>query len=129
MIQKVNSSKEIEMIILDAIHIAGIDVEVLKKMISDSLLENKFIIADIDNGQMKAFMFATVESLDGQEVCFIQACHSVKNGSVQVMLDKCIEWSKKLGLEKIIFMTKRNPRAWERKYKFNEIYHVMAREI
>lgn len=129
MIKSVNDSKTIEMIIVNAVKIAGIDVEVLRKMILDSLQERKFIIADINDGQMKAFMFATVENLDGQDVCFIQACHSVKDGSVQVMLDKCIGWSKNLGLEKIVFMTKRNPRAWERKYKFNEIYHVMARKI
>lgn len=129
MISNISDSKSIEMLLVNAVKIAGIDVDVLRDMISDSEREKKFIIADVNDGQMKAFMFATIETLDGDKVCFIQACHSVKNGSVQVMLDKCIEWAKKLGLSRVLFMTKRNPKAWERKYKFNEIYHVMAREI
>lgn len=129
MIQNVNTFKDIEMIVNNAIQIDGLDVDVLKQMIIDSSLERKFVMADINDGQMKAFMFATVENLDGQDVCFIQACHSVKDGSVQVMLDKCIAWANEQGLKRIVFLTKRNPEAWERKYKFNEIYHVMAREI
>lgn len=129
MIRRISNSKDIEMVVVDAINIHGIDINALKNMISDSLLEKRFIIADINNGQMMAFMFATVETLDGKDVCFIQACHSAKDGSCQIMLDKCIKWAKGLGLDSMVFMTNRNPKAWERKYKFSKIYSVMQRDI
>lgn len=120
----------IEKVISTADNIEGLDRSALKVMMIRNLCTTKkFIMVDIDNDKVTSFMFATIESLDGQDVCFIQACASSKEGMVQVILDNLIKWSKNAGLKKVVFMTKRNPLAWERKYKFNKSYSVMERSI
>lgn len=96
----------------------------------ESLYEShRFMMADMDRTVCKGFMYATVEQFDGENSAFIQACYSEEDGNVQNMLDKLIVWAKKLNLRKLVFMTKRNPDAWHRKYKFNPIYTVMQREL
>ena len=110
--------------------IEGVSRETLFGMVVDSIgKENKFIMIDVENEEVLGFMFATIEWFDGRNVCFIQACYSVKDGNVQIMLDKCIEWTKKFGLNRIVFMSKRNQEAWNRKYGFNNIYTVMEKVL
>lgn len=74
-------------------------------------------MAEIEEGKPVGFMFANVQQLDGENCAFIQACFSKKKGNVQVMLDKLISWSKEIGIKRMVFMSKRNPKAWQRKYK------------
>lgn len=120
----------VELIVRGAIKIVGTDRNVLKRMILGSLLdEHKFIMADIDDGKLRAYMFATIENLNGEDVCFIQSCYSDKAGVVQKMLDKCIKWCNGLDIHRMVFMTQRSPRAWSRKYKFSLKSYVMEREI
>lgn len=122
--------RAIDVIINSSGMIEGLDRETLKKMILGSLFnDKKFIITDIENDKLRAFTFATVETLDGEDVCFVQAHHSNKQGMTQIMLDKLISWSKGLGLKRIVFMTKRHPKAWERKYQFTRKYYLMERAI
>jgi len=110
--------------------IQGVNRETLKQMLVGSMFnDDKFLLSDIEDGKMRAFLFATVERLDGEDVVFIQACHSDKDGTVQTILDKLIFWAKDLGIKKLVFMTKRNPLAWQRKYKFCKTYSVMERSI
>lgn len=130
MVTDVLNVEMIEQIMNNAGKIEGISRDTLKQMLMGALFnENKFIISDIDDGKIRAFLFATIEKLDGSDVCFIQACYSDKDGVVQMLLNQTIQWSKNLGLTKIVFMTKRNPKAWERKYKFSKSYSVMERVI
>ncbi len=114
----------------NAIIIEGISRETLLQMVMDSIgANNRFIITDVEDGDIAGFMFATIEWFDGSNVAFIQACYSKKDGNVQVMLDKCMDWARGLGLSRIIFMSKRNPEAWNRKYKFDNLYTVMGRNL
>lgn len=130
MVQNVLDIETIDKIVNSSSKIEGLDRNTLKRMILGSLFnDQKFMMADIEDGQMRAFLFATIEVLDGEDVCFIQACNSDKAGSVQIILDKLIAWCVGLGLKRMVFMTKRNPLAWERKYKFSRKYHVMERVI
>jgi len=120
----------IEVITESSENIEGMTKEALKMMLIRNMCSNdKFVMYEIEGGKLKAFMFATIEGLDGQLVAFIQACYSEKEGSVQVMLDKLINWSVDRGIKKLMFMTKRNPKGFERKYKFNQTYTVLQREI
>ncbi len=130
MIIDVDDLHMVEAIIKDVHIIVDIDREVLRKMIIGSFLEDhRFIVAEIEEGKPVGFMFANVQQLDGENCAFIQACFSKKKGNVQVMLDKLISWSKEIGIKRMVFMSKRNPKAWQRKYKFNPIYTVMTRGV
>jgi len=128
MIMNVDDINIIKKAVNGADIIEGVSRETLFSMILDSLgLDNRFIMVDVEGNDIVGFMFATIEWFDGKNVVFIQSCYSKKDGNVQVMLDKCIDWAKKYGLNKIIFMSKRNPEAWSRKYGFNNIYTVMEK--
>lgn len=130
MLAPVTEIETLDLIVNSSGMIEGLDRNALKDMIIGSMFnDHRFIMADIENKKLRAFIFATIETLDGEDVCFVQACGSNKPGVVQVMLDKMISWSKELGLKRIVFMTKRSPRAWERKYKFSKKYYVMERAI
>lgn len=120
----------VDLIINSSGNIEGFNRFTLKQMIlGNAFNDRKFLIVDVDKGELQAFTFATVETLDGEDVCFCQAHYSKKSGVTQIMLDKLISWSKGLGLKRIVFMTRRNPKAWERKYKFTRKYFLMEKEI
>jgi hypothetical protein len=91
--------------------------------------QDAFIVSDIENDQTVGFMFATKEWFDGREVAFIQICYSYRNGGVDNMLDLLREWMINHRLTEMVFMTKRNPLAYQRRYKFNPVYTVMRKEI
>lgn len=130
MIIPVLTLEDINQVINNAGDIIDLDRNELKRMVLGSMFnDEKFIMADVDEGKMKAFLFATIEVLNGEDVCYIQSCSSKKQGSVQEMLDKLIVWAKQRGLKRLVFMTQRNPLAWQRKYKFNQTSFVMQREI
>lgn len=130
LIQQVYDMETVELIVRGAVKIVGVDRNALKRMILGSLLDDqKFIMADREGDKLRAFMFATIENLNGEDVCFIQSCYSDKKDAVQQMLEKCIKWSKGLDIKRIVFMTQRSPNAWARKYKFKLKSYVMEREI
>lgn len=130
MIIEVNDLHVVEAIVSQSDIIVDLDKEALRKMIIGSFLEEyKFIVADFENNKVVGFMFANVQQLDGENCAFIQACFSTRKGNVDVMLEKLIKWAKGLKIKRMVFMSKRNPKAWERKYKFKPIYTVMTRGI
>jgi len=130
LIEQVTDVETVELVVRGAVKIVGIDRSVLKRMILGSMLDDqKFIMADREGEKLRAFMFATIENLNGEDVCFIQSCYSDKPEVVQKMLDKCIKWCHGLDIHRIVFMTQRSPRAWARKYKFKLKSYVMEREI
>lgn len=129
MIQDFISLDQVDKITRDANGLIGTDRDVLKNMLLTTLfIEDKFMMVDIE-GEIKAFMFATVEILDGEHVAFIHICYSKKSGAVDEMLRHLNKWASKRGIKRIIFMTKRNPRAFEKRYGFNDIYTVMEKKV
>lgn len=130
MIHEVDSLHTIDAIVEFAGRINRLNKKALKKMMLESLfLEHRFLVVDTDGENLQGAMFATVENFDGENVAFIQVCYSNKQGNVQSMLDKLIDWARSLGLKKMIFMSERSPKAWARKYKFEQSYTVMTRGI
>jgi len=106
------------------------DYDKVKSKISDlNYINDQFVCVSRDKGIIDGFMFATIESFDMQLCIFIQYCFADKNGIAQQMLDNVTEWSKERDIYNLIFLSERNSKSWERKYKFKEIYKVLKRSI
>ena len=107
--------------------IDGMKTESFMDMIDSE--DEAFVCSEYVNDKMVAFMFATEEEFDGQRTAFIQVCFSDKKGSVSKFLDLLKDWMNLKEIKHMVFMTKRNADAYERKYGFKEIYKVMHKEI
>lgn len=93
-------------------------------------VEDTLIVTDRVENKIRGIIITTIENIDNEDVAFIQLCVSNKKGNVNTMLDVVIDWAKNIqNVNKLYFMSKRNPKAWEKKYKFKEVYKVMKRSI
>lgn len=115
-----------------AANIPDVPVDKLKKMMIDGLTckTAKIILSKKDN-EANAFLFATVDVFDGEDVVFIQTCYIDPNaGSVgREMLNMIDTWAKERGIKDVVMITPRNPKAYERKYRFELTSYVMKRRI
>jgi len=83
--------------------------------------------------KIKAFMFVTVEEVEGEDAAFIQFCVSIPDANernvVNELLNRTRGWAGELGLRWIYFMTRRDPRAYARKYKFRHHKTIQRSQV
>lgn len=105
----------------------------LEKMLLAAINDKDSIVyIDDHEGEIRGFIYASKEFFDGQEVCFVQYCCVKPDGMERYicfeLLNKIRIWSREQNLEWIYFMTKRNPRAFQKKYGFDNYSTVMRRK-
>jgi len=83
--------------------------------------------------KIKAFIFATVEEFEGEDAAFIQFCVSIPDANernvVNELLNRVRTWAGELGLSNMYFMTRRDPRAYARKYKFRHVKTIQKSTV
>jgi len=130
MIKRIKKLNHIEEIVKNAAIIREFDPQPFRKMMLDSFTRDDIYIGEERvKGELLSFMFATIENFDGENSAFIQVGFSKNGGHADLLLADLILWAKSNNLKTIFFMTKRNPKGFERKYNFKECYKVMKRSI
>lgn len=146
MIHTLQSPLEVNQILEMARDVVGAPIEVLeKKLLQGMIHENSNILVDTEkDGEMRGFIFATVEELDGDKAVFIHLCvvkpqndpkknefNNRVNRQVlsHELLNRIEVWAKELGMKNMYFMTKRNPQVWERAFKFKLDYYLLKRVV
>ena len=80
---------------------------------------------DYNSGDIRGFIYASIEEFDGDRCVFIQFC-VVRPGELErsigfELLTKMKLWAKEENIDKLYFITQRDPKAYIRKYHFE--YH------
>jgi len=93
--------------------------------------DDAILLVDEKDKDVRGFLFASIEEWDGQDVVFIQACVSEphQKNTVFEFIAKLKVWGRKKGLNKMVFVTERNPQPYERKYKFKLNGYILTQDI
>jgi len=110
------------------------DPSVLEKELLESFQrEDARIFVEQKDGNLRGFIFATIEVLEGAEAVFIQSCvvlPDVNEKSVcNELLARVRKWGAQLGMKDMYFMTRRSPDAFKRKYHFRYHSTLLKRRI
>lgn len=114
------------------------EAEVIRYLYQGVKDEDSVIFVDEKDSEVRGFIFASVEELDGRKVCFIQASvidPKHRNTGFE-LIARLNRWALDKGLEgrdrMVMGFTadkKGRKRAFERKYKFREYSIFMARDV
>ena len=107
-------------------------IDSLRSMLNDALTrKDSLILIEKKDDVVRGFLFATIEFFQGEDSVFIQGCY-VEQDAPQAgheLLAHVRNWGSNLGKEFIYFMTQRESGAWEKKYKFKVVSHVLKRRV
>ena len=90
----------------------------------------KILIEKVED-RVRGFCYATMDYMNGELVVFVQACH-IEPDAPQAgheLLNKLRQWGGSKGLRYMYFLSKRDSQAWNRKYKFELVSHLLRRRI
>lgn len=114
--------------------VQGTPLEALKKFIYSTLNnDNTAAYMDWREPEVTGFIYATVETFDGERCAFIQFCvikPCKEDKSIGFeLLTKVKTWAKAKGLKRIYFITQRNPRGFIYKYHFEMHGSVLKMDL
>jgi len=106
--------------------------ELEKMLIGGISSPNSKILIEEKEDEIRGFLFASIESFDGQDCCFVQVC-AVKPMNESHIVPELVHriklWAKEKGMEYIYFITKRNSKGFERKYKFDYYGAILRKRV
>ena len=142
MIYELTSTLELHQIIEMARTVITAPVEILRKRVIAAIThpDSKIFIDRGKANEIRGFIFGTIEELDGDECVFIHLCvvkpegHHLQEKRMERQLTlelvaKIESWARERGIKIMYFMTRRNPDAFKRKFKFELDYYLMKREV
>lgn len=93
--------------------------------------KNSIVLVDEKDKEIKGFLFASVEELDGRDVCFIHTCLIDKKSPYTgfEFLSRLEKFCKERKLGEIDFITQRSKDGFEKKYKFKEKGILLTKEV
>ena len=107
-------------------------IDVLEKMLTDGIgSPDARIMIDKKDDKIRGFMFSSIERFQGQDSVFIQSSYVSPNSPhiAHGLLQETAKWGKSRGIEKMLMITQRNPKAVERRFKFKLLSYVMEKKI
>ena len=114
--------------------IPDLPIEELEKMLVGGIVSPsaKIFVEEKDH-DIRGFLFSTIEMFDGKDSCFIQVC-AIKpipeeNQIGFELLHRAKMWAKENKLEYMYFITKREHKGFERKYKFDYYGTVLRKKV
>jgi hypothetical protein len=132
MIVEVTNPLQIPAVCRLAHNIPDVPVDKMRSILIEAMSKDiaKILLAKKD-GKMLGFIFAMITEFDGEDVAFVQTCYiSPEAKSVgKEMLSIIDKWGKEKKVKDILMITKRNPKAYERKYGFTLESYVMKRSV
>lgn len=110
------------------------NIKALEKMLIEGMTsKDSNIIIDEKDDDVRGFIFATIESMEGEDCVFIQFCVIKPQEEERYigfeLLNKIRLWGKERGLKYLYMMTDRNWKPFARKYKFSPHMMVLKRKI
>lgn len=114
--------------------VPGTSRAALEKMLIAGVGKPESVVFVSENTEgVNGFIFATVEEFEGERAAFIQFCVvlPLKNEKdlCSELLLRVRRWAKDAGLKEMYFMTRRTPKAFQRKYKFQYHMTVLKRSV
>jgi len=114
--------------------VPGTPIEELRKFIFATLNQsNACAYMDWREDEICGFIFATIETFNGEKCVFIQFCvikpYSEDKHIGFELLTKVKTWAKKKGLNRIYFITQRNPKGFIHKYHFEMHGSVLKMDL
>lgn len=108
-------------------------VELKNRLIGAIADKNGKVFIDKVDKTIRGFLYCSVENLDGDNVLFVHLCVVVPGEKQRLLTNELINQAEKFARSKniknLVFMTRRNPKAFERKYKFKLEYYLMTRKV
>lgn len=93
--------------------------------------ENSIIIVDEKEQTLNGFLFASIEELEGNDVCFIHACiinpHMRDTGFE--FLGRLRKWCNQKGIIDIFMMSNNHIKGFSQKYKFEPYSTLMKLKV
>jgi hypothetical protein len=132
MIIKVTSPYMLSQVMDIAEHLEGTPLAALEKMLLEGIRDPKsHIIIEKKNDEVRGFLYASIEGFRGELVAFIQSCYiSPKAPNIGFeILTSVRNWAKDNKIEKMVMITPRSWKGFERKYKFKAVSTVMTKEV
>lgn len=112
--------------------IKNMNIEALKEMLAQGLQrEDAKILIEKKEEEVRGFCYATVDYMEGELVVFIQSCYIDPSApqAGQELLNRMRQWGGSKGLRYMYFLSGRDSEAWNRKYKFELVSHLLRRRI
>ncbi len=108
--------------------------QVLDKLLIEAIVsKDAKIYVDEKDDDVRGFIFATIADFDGQPSCFVQVCvvKPVRDERYICfeLLTKVKLWAKENKLEYIYFITRRDPKGFEKKYHFDYYGTVLRQKV
>lgn len=95
--------------------------------------KDAILYVDEKEGVLNGFILATVEEFEGADAAFIQSCVIKPDGNEKnvghELLTRVRRWAAEQKVSDIYFMTRRNPKAFQRKYNFRYHSTVLKRRV
>lgn len=120
--------------ILELAKVLDTDPKALEAALIKSLgRKDAILFVDEKDELLNGFILATVEEFEGEDAVFIQSCvikASANESNVgHELLTRIRRWGADRGLKFIYFMTRRNPKAFQKKYNFSYHTTVMRKRV
>lgn len=132
MILEVDNPLLIPQILKLAENIPETPLDKLKDMLLSAVddREAKILIEKKDE-DIRGFIFATIEKVDGERAAFIQSCYITPDmqGIGHELLTRIRTWAKENNLQNIYMMTKRDYKSFMRKYHFEFCYFILKKGV
>jgi hypothetical protein len=132
MILQVDSPLMVPQVLRLAAKVDKLEVEVLENMLAQGLQrDDAMILIEKKDDDVRGFCYATMDYMEGELVVFIQACY-IEPDAPQAgheMLLRLRQWGGSKGLRYMYFLSRRDSAAWNRKYKFDVVSHLLRRRI
>lgn len=134
MLLKLTNPLLVSKIVALASVVPGTPMAALERLILEGINDpDTAIFIDEKDGEVNGFMVSSKETWEGKPVCFLQfAVVRPDKGEKYVcfeLLTKTRLWAKEKGLDTIITVVRRDPRAFERKYGFTQDGVVLKRSV
>jgi len=130
MILEANNMLQVPAILKLVKNIPGTPIDKVKKYFVKSVSspDAKLYYEKHDN-ELRAYIYASIEELDGSDVVFIHSCYGNPKAKhiVRQLLNMIEKWGQSKGINDVYMMTNRNPKAYERKYRFEVVSFLMRR--
>lgn len=113
--------------------VPDLPIDTLKNMVLTGINnKNTAIYIDNHNDDLRGCIYASIERWNGEDVGFIQLCvvKPIREEKYICfeLLNKIRLWARLHNLKKLVFNTRRNYKAFERKYGFKLDSYILTKE-
>ena len=134
MIRQIDNPLLLNRILDLAKNIPDTNIMVLEKMLIEALTSKKAKIYIAErNNEVVGFIYGSIETIDGNDCVFIQSTYIKPDNEERntgfEFLNRIKSFAKDNDVRNIYILTKRNAKAFERRYHFKYAYTMLKQEV